>query len=203
MDAVEAILARRSVRTGEGGAICDVLVDLVVRCGSAAPSSKNAQPWHFHVVTDRDLLAAIADDMLAAEGVDRFVPLDPATGSKRDDWESTVAESAATLRSASVGIFIENTGAFSRSRRVVAEVPRHLLEDALIGYALEMVGHGAAIENMWIAATSLGLSASFIGDVLVAEDAVKRCLNVPRDLVGVLALRPGSPLPGAGAPTRR
>jgi hypothetical protein len=128
--------------------------------------------------------------MVAADGGESFVPLDPTTGDKRDDWESTVLESAATLQSVPCAIFVENLGMFSRSRRVVAAVAPDLLEDALIGYSLEMLGLGAAIENMWIAATSIGLSGSFIGDVLVAEEAVKRRLGISRDLVGVLALRP-------------
>jgi len=42
---------------------------------------------------------------------------------------------------------------------------------------------------MWIAATSLGLFASFIGDVLVTEHSVARLLGLSGDLVGVLALR--------------
>jgi nitroreductase len=193
MNAVEAILARRSERSVvESSSIDDHLVAVVVECGMAAPSSKNAQPWRLHVVSERNGLGSIADAMVAHENADRFVPLDPETGRKREDLQSTVVESAATLRSCSVGIFVENTGAFSRSRKTVAAAPRELLEDALIGYSLEIIGLGAAIENMWIAATSLGLSASFMGDVLVAEETVKRQLGMSGDLVGVLALRAAS-----------
>ena len=202
MDAVKAILTRRSVRRdAPGGVVAPDVIEVVLRCGRAAPSSKNTRPWELHVVSTRDVLGAIAEDMSAAEGADRFVPLDPATGQKRD-WESTVEESAATLRSASLAIFVENRGVFSRSRRAVASVPPELVDDALIGYALEMIGHGAAIENMWIAATALGLAASFMGDVLVAEDQVKRRLGFVGDLVGALALRPADPA-SPGAPSAR
>lgn len=194
MDAIEAILARRSERADvEGGAVDDELVAVILRCGAAAPSSKSARPWRFHVVRDRPALARIADAMLGAEGIEQFVPLDPSTGRKRERWESTVVESSATLRAAAVGIFVENLGEFSGSRRAVAAVPRDLLQDALIGYSLELLGLGAAIENMWVATTALGLSASFMGDVLVAEETVKHQLGLDGDLVGVLALRSGSP----------
>jgi nitroreductase len=190
MDAIDAIFARHSVRSGQTrAAISEDTLKVILRCGDAAPSSKNARPWRFHTVTDKSVLATVANEMVVAEGSATFVPLDPSTGKKRDEWQSTVAESAATLRSASAGIFVENTGSFSKSRKIVAQVSPDLLEDALIGYALELIGHGAAVENMWIAATSLGLFASFMGDVLVTERSVARLLGLTGDLVGVLALR--------------
>lgn len=189
MDAIEAILARRSDRSEEPSEpVSDEHLELILRCGAAAPSSKNAQPWRLHP-TRAPYPAELAGAMLDADGIEQFVPLDPATGRKREEWPSTVAESAAILRSADVAIFIENAGAFSRSRSVVASVPRDLLEDALIGFSLEMIGLGAAVENMWIAATALGLSVAFIGDVLVAEEVVQQRLGLGGDLVGVLTLR--------------
>ena len=197
MDAIEAMLGRRSIRSDfESPLIDDELIDTVLRCGAAAPSSKGAKPWRFHVIRDRAALASIADAMVGADGIEQFVPLDPLTHRKRETWESTVVESADTLRSAAVGIFVENLGEFSRSRRAVADVPRELLEDALLGYSLELLGIGAAIENLWIAATAVGLSAVFMGDVLVAEATVTELLGFSGDLVGVFALRAGAPPAG-------
>ncbi|ORX17356.1 hypothetical protein AWC27_17985 [Mycobacterium szulgai] len=61
-----------------------------------------------------------------------------------------------------------------------------------------MLGIGAAVENMWLAANALGLGAVFMADVLVAEDAIKRKLGIGGDLVGVLSLGPHD---GAGRPS--
>ncbi len=194
MDAIRAVLARRSVRGGpDGGAISKDDLRLVVKCGLAAPSSKNAQPWRFHVISSSAILAELADVMAAADGFESFVPLNPETGTKRPDWESTVVESADALRSASAGIFIENLGTFSSGRGAVATTPGDVMDDALIGYSLEILGLGAAVQNMWIAATSLGLSGAFMGDVLVVEPHVKSRLGIEGDLVGVLTLSHVSP----------
>jgi len=49
--AIEAILTRRSVREGfTGQPIPRSVLAEIVRCGCAAPSAKNTQPWRFHVV---------------------------------------------------------------------------------------------------------------------------------------------------------
>ncbi len=59
MDALQAILTRRSVRRFTPRAVPPELVDKVLRAAMAAPSAGNQQPWHFVVIDDRALLDAI------------------------------------------------------------------------------------------------------------------------------------------------
>lgn len=180
---------RRSIRTGFR--TDDVSVDdlrEIVACGLAAPSSKNAQPWRFHVVDDRTLLVEVAAMVARAKGIDDYVPHDPLTGERHPAYTSTVLASAEVLASAPAGVFVENLGVFARGRRTLAEVDRAALAGALEGYAFELLGIGAAVENMWIAANSLGLAAAFIGDVVVAEDAIRTRLGLDGDLLGVLVV---------------
>jgi nitroreductase len=61
MDAIEAILTRRSIRsyTAEPVAVEDV--DTVLRAAMAAPSAGNQQPWRFVVTTGRETLEAMAE----------------------------------------------------------------------------------------------------------------------------------------------
>jgi nitroreductase len=201
---LEAILGRRSVRDGfVDQPIPRDMLERVVECGLAAPSSKNAQPWRLHVVTAKPVLAEIADQVEHSSAADRYVPIDPATGEARR-WESTVSESAEVLRSVAVGVFVENRGEFSGGRRVVAGAAADVRLSAIVGYGLEMAGIGAAIENMWIAASSAGLRGVFMGDVGIAEDAIRTRLALRGDLVGVLALGfgVGEPAPKAVADDR-
>jgi hypothetical protein len=99
-----------------------------------------------------------------------------------------VAESAEVLRSVPLGIFIENLGEFSKGRSTLASVPRDNLRGSLVAYTFEVLGIGAAIMNMWIAANSLGAQVAFMGDVCVAERAIAAKLGITRDLIGVLAV---------------
>lgn len=186
---VEAVLARHSTRHAYLAQPVDKgLVETVLRCGLAAPSSKNAQPWRLHVVSSASTLSALAEAMVGAPDLAAYVPHDPRTGKPHPRYVSTVVESADVLRRAPVAIFVENLGAFSHGRVSLATAPRPALIGALVGYGFELVGIGAAIENMWIAATALGLGAAFMGDVAIAESAVRDRLRLEGDLVGVLVI---------------
>lgn len=185
----QLILTRRSVRDEftDQPVPRETLVE-ILRCGLAAPSSKNARPWRLHAVTDRAVLRELAGAVASADGADSYVPRDPETGLIRTDWPSSVSESAATLRDAQASIFIENLGAFSKGRQTLSSVSRENLRGSLVGYTFEVLGVGAAIMNMWLAANSLGVQAAFMGDVCVAERAIAERLGLQCDLIGVLAL---------------
>lgn len=170
-------------------------MEQLLHCGACAPSSKNAQPWRLHVVSDRPLLRGLADAVQHAKDADSYVPVDPATGLPRADWCSTVAESADVLRQVPLGIFVENRGPFSGGRPSLAAAPSDALEAALVGYTFEVIGLGAAIQNMWIAAQSHGLCGVFMGDIVIADATIRARLGMSGDLVGVLALGYSDGLP--------
>jgi nitroreductase len=196
---VHTILRRRATRTNfTNRPVPAAVLTEIVRCGLAAPSSKNAQPWRLHVVPDQAVREELARAVETSEGANTYVPSDPLTGLPRPDWPSTVVESAQVLRQASAAIFIENRGPFSRGRRILSDAIQAGRLGSLVGYGLEVVGIGAAIENMWLAAEALGLRGCFMGDVVNAEEAISWRLGLESDLMGVLALgyvdeAPGSP----------
>ena len=186
---IDTILRRRSVREGfRRDPIPALILEEVLRCGLAAPSSKNARPWTLHVVSDTATLDRLATAVATAEGADTYVPRDPATGIPRADWPSTVVESAEVLRSASAAIFVENRGAFSDGRRTLTTTTGDRLAGSLVGYTFEVLGIGAAIQNMWLAANSLGVVGTYLGDVVIAEPIIAAELGIALDLVGVLVL---------------
>jgi nitroreductase len=61
MDAIEAILTRRSIRKYTGEPVSEADVETIIRAACAAPSAGNQQPWRFVVITDRDQLDAAAE----------------------------------------------------------------------------------------------------------------------------------------------
>lgn len=187
MDAIEALLTRRSVRRGFTDApVAPDVVARIIECGKHAPSSKDDQPWRLHALTSRSMLIAIADRMSAAPGAADYVPVDPATGLPRAEFDSSVLESAEVLRSVPLVIAVEHAGTFSGGRERLSSAGAS--SQALIGFAFEYIGIGAAIENMWICAHAAGLVGVFIGDALIVEEFIVDQARLQGDLVGLLAL---------------
>lgn len=61
MDAMEALMTRRSIRSFTDKDVSKELEEKVLRAGMAAPSAGNEQPWHFVVVRDKATLMRIAE----------------------------------------------------------------------------------------------------------------------------------------------
>ena len=59
MDAMEALLTRRSVRSYTDEPVPDTAVKALLEAAMSAPSAGNQQPWQFILVTDRDTLISI------------------------------------------------------------------------------------------------------------------------------------------------
>ncbi len=60
MDAIEALLTRRSVREFTAEPVGEEQVETMLCAAMHAPSACNQQPWHFITVTSRERLNAIA-----------------------------------------------------------------------------------------------------------------------------------------------
>jgi len=56
MDAIKAILTRRSIRKYSGEAIPEELIIALLNAGMHAPTARNHQPWHFVVVDEREII---------------------------------------------------------------------------------------------------------------------------------------------------
>ena len=56
MDAIDAILTRRSVRNYKEENISDEILDKIIEAGFSAPSAGNQQPWHFIKIDDKEIL---------------------------------------------------------------------------------------------------------------------------------------------------
>ena len=55
-DALKTIMTRTSIRKYQERAVAADTIELLLRAGMAAPTAINKQPWHFVVVTNKDVL---------------------------------------------------------------------------------------------------------------------------------------------------
>lgn len=61
MDALKAIMSRRSIRKYTGETIPDGDIKILLEAAMNAPSAHNKQPWHFIVVDDRAVLDKVPE----------------------------------------------------------------------------------------------------------------------------------------------
>ena len=61
MDALEAILTRRSIRKYTDQKISPELVDELLKAAMSAPSANNSQPWHFVLINERQILDRVPE----------------------------------------------------------------------------------------------------------------------------------------------
>lgn len=70
---IDAIHRRRNIRHGfSDQPVPDPVIDDIVQCALVSPSSKNAQPWRLHVVTDTAILTELADAVQSARHAERY-----------------------------------------------------------------------------------------------------------------------------------
>lgn len=59
MDAIDAMLSRRSIRKYTRQPVSDEIMKELLEAGMSAPSAGNEQPWHFVVINERQILDEI------------------------------------------------------------------------------------------------------------------------------------------------
>ncbi|MCE5312969.1 MAG: nitroreductase family protein [Nitrospiraceae bacterium] len=59
MDAITAMLTRRSIRKYTAEPVPDEVLNDLLQCAMHAPSAGNQQPWHFVIIRDRKILDAV------------------------------------------------------------------------------------------------------------------------------------------------
>lgn len=199
-DVIALIRNRRSVRDFTGRPVPKALVDVIVECGLAAPSSKNSNPWFIVTATgaDKDQIASWFREAISEpDGQSERVPVDPLTGSARAGLRDTVAESVQTLERCDTVLLLFNRAPFSRGADTLLAAmqnpeTRSSAGKALYGYAGEIIGIGAAAENMLLAARALGLGAVYMADSYPARQRIMRGLQTSRELVGAIAIGYGA-----------
>lgn len=172
---LNAIQNRRSIRKYQSKPVPRELVEQVLQAGILAPSSKNRQPWRFIVCTG----PAKARLLLAME-----------QGLQREAQQPMLPESAPYLASAHntlhimqqapVLIFIMN--ALGQSLQA------SLTTDERVAEICNAQSIGAAMQNMTLAATELGLGSLWICDTYFAYPELCAALNAEGELCAALAL---------------
>lgn len=151
MDAMEAILTRRSIRKYTESAVPGDLIEEILEAAMAAPSAGNEQPWHFVVINKRELLDAIPrfhphSKMLKHAPVAVLVCGDLSLEKHKGYWvqDCSAATQNLLLAAHALGLGAVWLGVFPREERVkglskLLGLPENIVPLALVsmGYAAE------------------------------------------------------------------
>ncbi len=168
MDISQAISQRRSIRRFEDKPVPRELIEKILHAATLAPSGKNAQPW-------------------------RFIVLE---GKKKDEVVDILERSVASLKEAGIP-----TGSAENSARIMLRAPVAILvlnprrtakdfEDRWdqLGCLVDTQSVGAAIQNMLLQATALGLGTLWICDVFFAEREILRHFDTSDELIAAVSV---------------
>jgi F420 biosynthesis protein FbiB-like protein len=165
---LDALYTRRSIRRYTDQPIDRALIDATLKGAAHAPSAHHRQPWRFAAVTSANAKHKLALAMGARLRADRL-----ADGDSPDVIEADVARSRARITSAPAVILacltMSDMDTYPDARRSQAE---HVM-------AIQSVA--AAIQNLLLAAHTLGLGACWMCAPLFAPEAAREALGLPAD----------------------
>lgn len=141
MEAIEAILTRRSTRKYSDVMPERDLIEKVIEAGRYAPSGHNNQTTHFIVFTGKEVLSELAETVR-----DEF--------SKMDVTEDMYVSMKGSVMAAKKGGYVFHYGA-----------PVLIVVANKIGYGNAMADSACALENMMLAARALGLGSCWINQL--------------------------------------
>ncbi len=177
MDAFEAINQRQGILHYLGTPVEREKIDAVLQAAAAAPSPFNLQPWAFVVVTDPKLTRQLAQYLIE---VQRQLLYGGLLGMS-EDFTSRMLGLYTQLER--VPCFI--LACLDLKATVGSEAEQRYLRD---WYLLSL---GAAVQNLMLAATALGLGTRWFSGFTLDEEgeALKRMYHIPPQ-VEVVAVTP-------------
>lgn len=169
METFDTITKRQSIRKFKADPIPQDVLEKILTAGTLAPSGKNKQPWKFYVVRGEKRAEMIAE---MQKGMDRLGSQGINTGSARYTLR--------VLEQAPATVFVFNP----TSRHPL--LPRDTLE--VYADLVDVQSVGAAIENMLLAATELGVGSLWICDVYFGYEELCAWLGEKGEMIAAVSL---------------
>jgi nitroreductase len=163
-ETLKTIKSRRSIRAFAKEEISDEQISILLQAANEAPSAHNQQSWRFIVLRGQKKLG-LAE--LIAEEASRFSR--PA--------QALLRMAARSIVSAPVVIAVANSGELIDHGTELFKVEKEMARDFF--RTMEIQSSAAAVQNLLLAATSLGLASVWLGIMFLMKDEVLAFLGEP------------------------
>ncbi len=186
-ETIDTIARRRSIRQFQDLPVDDSLVKIILDAANQAPSAHNQQSWRFVVLREEKRLALAS--LVAARSNDFPKP------------SSAILRMASRcLASAPVVISVSNTGSLIAHGSELFNLEHQRSLDFF--RTMEIQSSAAAVENLLLAATSLGLGSVWLGILYLIKDEVLTFLGESNgEFMAVIPI--GYPKKDQGGPLKK
>jgi len=163
-ETLRTIRDRHSVRSFLKDDVSDAEIQVLLQAANAAPSAHNQQAWRFIVLRNdrKQELAQLVTTQSAA------FPRPAA---------ALLRMGAKSILSAPVVIAVANTGDLIRHGTELFKVEKDVAHDFF--RTMEIQSSAAAVQNILLAATTLGLGTVWLGVLYLIKDEVRQFLGEP------------------------
>jgi nitroreductase len=186
-ETLKTINDRHSVRTFTKDDVTEEEISVLLRAANAAPSAHNQQAWKFIILRSekKQELAQLVTTQSAS------FPKPAA---------ALLRMSAKSILSAPVVIAVANTGDLIRRGTELFKVEKEKAHDFF--RTMEIQSSAAAVENILLSATSLGLGTVWLGVLYLIKDEVLRFLGEPEgEFMAVVPV--GRPVKAGSGPKKQ
>ncbi|MBX3513368.1 MAG: nitroreductase family protein [Xanthobacteraceae bacterium] len=180
MNLMEAVKARRSIRRYHATSINDDQLECLLSAAQWAPSAHNRQPWRFTPLRSLSAKEALADAMGGKLRADR-----------RKDGDDERIISADVQRSRARIVEAPLVIVVSMSLSDMDQYKDELRSNAEKVMAIQSTA--MAVQNILLAATSIGLGACWMCAPLFCPDIVRSTLGLPADWEAQALVTVGAP----------
>ncbi len=181
MEVMEAIAARRSIRRYSSRPVSEGLIRQILEAGRLAPSASNLQTWKFKVVTEPHIRKALRE----AAYDQRFVEEAPVVIVACADLVALGDRLKRTLELLRAGAVKPSAG------MILWYVRQRGSKEEARGFLHAVINVTIAVQNMVLAATSLGLGTCWVR--AFEEEKVAKVLRLPPEYPPIFLLPLGYP----------
>jgi nitroreductase len=164
-ETLQSIKDRHSVRRFTGQDIPDELIHILLEAANEAPSAHNQQSWKFIVI--RNARKQELAHLVTAK-----------SGEFPKPASALLRMAARSILSAPVIVAVANTGDLIEHGTQLFKISKDMARDFF--RTMEIQSSAAAVENMLLAATSLGLATVWLGILFLIKDDILEFLGEPK-----------------------
>lgn len=163
-ETLQTIKNRHSVRLYIQQEVPDEYIKILIQSANEAPSAHNQQAWRFIVIKNekKQELASLITSK---------------SGGFPKPASTLLRMAARSIMSAPVIIAVANTGNLIEHGTSLFRIEKEIAQDFF--RTMEIQSSAAAIENLLLAATSLGLATVWLGILLLIKDDILQLLGEP------------------------